>query len=339
MPRKRKTMSSIAVGRTEGTENSLFGKQFSPDEMPSDSERTVGDVVHFRTRYIPLDSINDNTENRFRMTNTMFLEKSIERLGQLQPAIVMPIEKDGKRVYEVKSGSRRFASVRSLYEKAKKAGDEQNADRFSKLFCIVLPEGATESEIQSIITETNTTNRQLSIGEVFMNFDIIFERENDGSYKYIPKGKRKYETASSILKDMGFTFSPASVKDYLSIYTAHNQKIRDCFEKELLTKKQALVISRMTPELQDETMRKFDVMSTAEFKDYIKAYIGDRSASKNTYMKGADLMNEISRIRKSARRISQKKIVFADEMQKGEVKKQISELQETLENLSKIIDA
>lgn len=338
MPRKQKTMAGVSLGRQRVPDASLFGGKMDYNEMPEERDRSVIDVVRFRTHYIPLQDITDNTENRFRITNTLFLERSIEKLGQLQPAIVMPIEKDGTRKYEIKSGSRRFASVLKIHDRAVADKDEETAEKFSKMFCIILPEGATDSEIQAVITETNTTNRQLSISDVFMNFDIIFEKEDDGSYKYIPKGKRKYETASSILKDMGFTFSPASVKDYLSIYTAHNTKIRDCFEKELITKKQALVISRMPDNLQDETMRKFDALSTAEFKEYIKAYIGDKSASKNAYMKGADLMNTVSRLKKSAERTAGKKIIFADEMQMSEAKKQIAELQEAIETLLKAID-
>lgn len=337
MPRKQKTMAGVSLGRRNVPDASLFGGQMDFNEMPEEKDRSVGDVLRFRTRYIPLSDIRDNTENRFRVTNTLFLEKSIERLGQLQPAIVIPIEQNGTRTYEIKSGSRRFASVKSIYEKAIAAENKELAEKFSKLFCIILPDGATDSEIQAVITETNTTNRQLSIRDVFMNFDIIFEKEDDGSYRYIPKGKRKYETASSILKDMGFTFSPASVKDYLSIYTAHNGRIKDCFEKELITKKQALVISRMPDGLQDETMKKFDSMSTAEFKEYIKAYIGDKSASKNVYMKGADLMSTISRLKKSTARTAEKKILFADEMQKSEAIKQIADLQNALDNLMKTI--
>lgn len=333
MPRKIKTVTGFSHSNPEPT-NSLFGPQVNPSDMPSLEPKTLGETERFRTKYLSLDDIRDNTENRFAMTSTGFLERSIRKLGQLQPVIVVPVMKEGKPTgkYEIKAGSRRFVAIRNIHQNAE-SDDER--EKFSKIFCMILPEGATEDEIQSVITETNTTSRQLSIGDIFRNFDIIFEREEDGSYRYIPKGKGKYEAASGILKDMGFTFSPASVKDYMAIYTAHCELIREALEAGLMSKRQAVRIARLPDKEQDYVMAQFNAMEEKEFIKWLREYTKESREKKKQAIKGADVLSRVDKARKGIELFSTRNIMFADDLQKAQLAKTITQLRGALDDLEK----
>lgn len=333
MPRKIKTVTGFSHSNPEPT-NSLFGPQVNPSDMPSFAPKTLGETERFRTKYLSLDDIRDNTENRFTVSSTGFLERSIRKLGQLQPVIVVPVLEDGKPSgkYEIKAGSRRFIAIRNIHENAE---NDEEKEKFSKIFCIILPEGATEEEIQLVITETNTTSRQISIGDIFRNFDIIFEKEDDGSYRYIPKGKGKYESASGILKDMGFTFSPASVKDYMAIYTAHCSLIRQALEAGLMSKRQAVRIARLPDNEQEYVMAQFNAMEEKEFTRWLREYTKETREKKKQSIKGADVLSRVDKARKGIELFSSRNIMFADDLQKAQLSKTIAQLRNALDDLEK----
>lgn len=282
----------------------LFSKK---DEIINDALKelelmNMNESKSYNTTYLPLHQIVDNSENRFNVEDTAFLEDSIDRLVQLQPLIVVQLKDEHDRLddkYEIKAGSRRFKVLNSLYKKAIMLDDETNKERFSKAFVLILPNGATEEEIQSVITETNTTTRQVTVSEVFRNFEIIFKSDDDGNLINLPKNVNKYNYISNILNEAGFTFSPASVKDYISIYFAHNKDIRENFEKGYLKKRHALIISRMTNDMQDRVMEDFKVMSTEDFETYIKQY-GKKKRNKalDDNIRGIDAINKLDKISK-----------------------------------------
>lgn len=332
---KKKSMSGMTrESNCDGKRSTLFGS-INPDDLEAKTDHNLHDTERFKTRYIPLDDIDDNTENRFLITSTEFLEKSILNLGQLQPIIVIPYTKDGERRYEIKSGSRRFLSLKNICKR--EAG--KTAEKFSKAFCIVLPEGTTDEEIERVITETNTTTRQISVQEIFMNFDIIFEKDETGKYAFIPSGTSKYEEGSRILKEMGFKFSPASVKDYLTIYTAHNQSIRHDLENGLLSKKQALTIARMPSSLQDETMEKFKKMGDEEIKKYIKEYNDEKKSSAKKSLRGVDAVSKIEKLRKQTQALSkQTYIQFAGKEQAEKMKEEIKAIKKYISDVEDNID-
>lgn len=326
MPRKIKSVTSMSHKNPEPT-GGLFGPRMEVDTTP----RSLKDTQRFRTKYLSIDDVQDNTENRFTMTPTGFLERSIRKLGQLQPIIVVPLVENDKPTgkYEVKAGSRRLVAIRNIHKNSE--GEEK--EKFSKIFCLILPMGATEEEIQSVITDTNTTSRQLSIADIFRNFEIIFEQEEDGSYRYIPKGKGKYEAASGILKDMGFTFSPSSVKDYMAIYTAHNPLIRQALESGLMSKRQAVNIARMGTKEQDMVMQKFNALEEKAFSKWLQDYMKERKENKKNAVKGADALSKLSRANKGIQKMASQNILFADELQKAEMSKTIEKLRQTLDEL------
>lgn len=327
MPAPKKRMSGLSHVRPS-KEQTLFGEQLNPEELVSQTHKTLHDTDRFRTKYIELNSIVDNTTNRFKVSDTSFLEASIAKLGQLQPLVVIQKQNEHGMHFEIKAGSRRFKALTNLRLRAVSEGNTEDEERFSYAFCIVLPDGASQEEIDAVITETNTTARNISIAEIFMNFDLVFDLDEDGNYKYLPKNKNKYNSASSLLKSMGYTFSPSSIKQYLSIYTAHNQDIRKEFENGLLTKKRALAISRMAPLVQDDIMGRFNDLDDEQIDAIIaKQNKEKKKLTKDKPIRGSETLNIISRARKQMTAIiDARSISFSDELQKNQVQDALDEL-------------
>ena len=309
----------------------LFSKK---DEIINDALKqldmmSMNDTNGYHTQYLPLSQLVDNTENRFNVEDTSFLEDSIDRLGQLQPIIVVQLLDEKGRLddkYEIKAGSRRFKAISSLHKKAILLDDETNKERFSKAFVLILPNGATEEEIQSVITETNTTTRQVSVSEIFRNFEVIFKVDSEGNLTNLPKNVNKYNYISNILQEAGFTFSPASVKDYISIYFAHNQEIKENFEKGYLKKRHALIISRMPNHLQDQVMEDFKSMTQSDFETYIKQYNKKKkNKALDENIRGIDAINKLDKINKELDILKKKiNIDFKDYNEKQEFINKIS---------------
>lgn len=335
MPTKKKRMTGL-TSRNTTREQTLFGEQINPTDLGGQGSKSLHDTDRYRAKYISLDEIIDNTANRFIVADTSFLEASIRKLGQLQPIVVLQTKnEEGRVVFEIKAGSRRFKALNNIHKNAIAKGDKEEENRFSQAFCIVLPDGASQQEIDAVITETNTTARNITIAEIFMNFDLVFDRDEDGNYKYLPKNKNKYNSASELLKSMGYTFSPSSIKQYLSIYTAHNPKIRTEFEQKLINKKQALAISRMTPVKQDELMSMIDGMKDQEINDFIKNYKDEQKPKAgNDIIRGVETLNSLNKIKKKVSQLAQySEIKFVDDLQKQSVLNELEELKQYLSDI------
>lgn len=328
MAKQRKTMGSVGTSRPG---KSLFA---TSEDVSFDSikNKTLAETVRLSAKYINLDKLVDNTENRFKVGDTYFLQKSIKRLGQLQPIILVNIlDEDGKPTgkYEIKAGSRRFNSLSSIVKEAKENNDETTATRFSEAWCTVLPVGATEEEIQEVIVETNAYNRVIKLDELFVCFDIIFEQDENGEYVSFKEGEDKINYIISAFKDMGYTFGRTAIKEYYKIYFGHHM-LRDYFEKGYLTKKQALIIASMPIDMQKEVLEKSNKMTDEEFASYLKTY--DKAKPKKTHMKANELVRNVKKISKQINSINDLKIDI-DIKEKQEVLSQIEELENTIVQL------
>ena len=195
--KKRSTDSEETTGFGLHTANMMGPRGgFDGPTMAAPDTLTLEETEKYTTRYIDIIDVFDNTNNRFDVKDTSYLEGSIERLGQLQPIVVVrkldkknAINGVAKPYYEVKAGSRRFKAIQNIHQKALNERDIEKADKFSKVFAVILPTGATEKEIEDVITETNTTARQVSITDMFKNFDYIFEKDANGNYIKFPNIK------------------------------------------------------------------------------------------------------------------------------------------------------
>ena len=325
--------------KTEGGIN-IFGANLDNLNQYNTDNKALFESGKYKVKYVSRDKLKDNEENTFTITNITFLKKSIEKLGQLQPLVVVPEYKDNKQTgtYIIKSGSRRFASINKICEEAIKEEDTKKYERFNEVLILILPHGATEKEIKEVITETNTTSRQISISDLFRNFDIVFAKKEDGSYENIPAGESKYTVGAKLLQDMGFSYSPASIKDYLTIYTAHNKTISSYLDKGFISKRDALVIARLDESTQDEVMNNIKDMDKDELKLYIKKInksVKENKKKEVKYIRGVDFLSNIEKVSKKITKISYKdcSFVFTDNVQKDKCLSEIDEMQKYLDDL------
>lgn len=336
---RKKTMNDTGT-RNLDKSISLFGDLTADLDIASSDEKSLLETNKLETKYIDRSDVIDNQQNRFAVTNTYFLEQSILKLGQLQPILVVHLfDENGLPTgkYEIKAGSRRFKAINNICEKAKKDGNMEVYDKFNKLYVTILPMGITDEEVDRVITETNTTTRQISIEDLFKNFDIVFERDENGDFKYISKGSNKYEEGSNYLKQLGYSFSKSSVKDYLTIYLAQNPKIRENFEKGFLGKRQSLIVARMDAEDQEEALNKFDNMLPEEITKYLNEYTKNKKEKKRKSLKGIEVITDINKMKTNISNQKKKEIIFIDQMQKEKCISDISILMEELENFVKLI--
>lgn len=264
------------------------GRAGQPTVVATDT-LSLSEMEEYKARYLPLTDIIDNTDNRFTVEDTQYLEGSIERLGQLQPIVAVRVKKDeengvAKSYYEIKAGSRRFKAIRSIHQKALNEGDLQKAEKFNKVFAIVLPMGATKEEIEDVITETNTTARQVSIHDMFKNFDYIFEKDEEGNYIKFPNIRSKkinvIDTVYDIFQNMGYAYSRVSIKDYWSIYQKCINPFKVALINNQVSKNDCMQIKKLLPDDQKELLDKvveFEENRAAEMEDYL-----DEQHEKNT---------------------------------------------------------
>lgn len=340
----KKTMSSTG-NRTAGGINMFSGSSVDYDSY-NPNKKTLADSKRYKVKYIKRDLLIDNDKNTFKVGKVDFLMESIEAVGQLQPLVVIPeIDIDDKQTgkYIIRSGSRRKKCLDLLCEKAKRENDQNKYERFNEALVLILPTGATEEEIKRVIVETNTTARQIPPEDLFKNFDFIFKKNEDGTYKYIPEGANKYKVGSDILEEMGFGYTPSSVKDYLNIYTAHNQDIRKYLEKNFLSKRNALIISRFDDDMQDQVMTEIREIEKEDIPKYIKKVVAFLKEEKNKdikFIRGIDVLKNSTRINKKIKEQINKDLtyIFLNQRQKDECIKELIESKTRLDELIKILD-
>lgn len=330
---RKKTMESI--GAHKPSSESLFGELPIGAKTLNIEEKSLSDTTRLSSKYVSLEKIDDNSKNPFDVKNTFFLAESIKRLGQLQPIILVhQLDENEKPTgrYEIKAGSRRFQALKSILEDAIKNNDEKLINKYSEAWATILPIATTEKEVQEVVTETNTTTRHITIAELFKNFDIVYKTDEDGNFLYMAKREDKVKAGVRILKEMGFDYSPSSIKGYLVIYLAHNQDIRKDLENGFLSLRQAQTVARMQPSMQDSVMKKFKDMTEKEIADYIKTYNSSKKTI-NKQIKGIDFLDSVSRTYKQISGLTNKEIHVKDENQKAQILTHIEEMMKTLEEL------
>lgn len=230
---------------------------------------SLEETESYRTRYLDINDVFDNTDNRFTVEDTSYLEGSIERLGQLQPIVVVRMKDMTKAIngvpkpyYEIKAGSRRFKAIKEIHKRAIAEGNMEKIEKFNKVFAVVLPLGATPKEIEDVITETNTTARQVSISDMFRNFDYIFEKDEDGNYIKFPNvNKRNFnviDTVVEIFQNMGYSYTKGSIRDYWSIYQKCIEPVKQALIANEFSKKDCMLIKKLSVLDQQQLMRELN---------------------------------------------------------------------------------
>ena len=138
---------------------------------------------------------------------------------------------------------------------------------------------------------------------------------------------------------MGFDFSATKVKEYLTIYSASDKRVTDWFEDKLLTRQQAVEVSRMPSAMQISVMDKFEQMTTKEISDYIKTYMLEKKTEKLTKkMRATDAISFVIKSNKNLKHIAvMENIRFQSEDEKLSFLSQIQELQDHLNKIEKLL--
>lgn len=312
---RRKSMLDTIVNQNSHASEAFFGT--NPGVRKPATNRTLQETEALQEEMLNISKLIDNSANSFEVEHIEVLEESIKARGLLQPLIVMPIKDStglatGK--YEIKSGSRRFAAISHIYQEADQNHDEKMKSKFSSVPCRILPMGATEEEIRAVVVETNTLARQLGVADIFRNFDIIFAKGQDGKYKYLSDNRISLTDAvTARLKEMGLVYKKSSVNDYIAIYFSADARLKDCLEKKLIAKRDAVVIASMPANTQKKFIDDALALPKAEFKKKMAAYKEERKAIKRGSINGADAVRYLKQMGKVADKINTSIIVTGEQ--------------------------
>lgn len=311
---RRKSMLDTIVNQKSHASEAFFGT--NPAIRKPATNRTLQETEALQEEMLNISKLIDNSANSFEVEHIEVLEESIKARGLLQPLIVMPIKDSAglaTGMYEIKSGSRRFAAISHIYQEAGQNHDEKLKSKFSSVPCRILPMGATDEEIKAVVVETNTLARQLDVADIFRNFDIIFAKE-DGKYKYLSDNRMSLTDAvTARLKEMGLTYKKSSVNDYINIYFSADKRLKDCLEKKLIAKRDAVVIASMPANTQKKFIDWALGLPKAEFKKKMAACKEERKAIKRGSINGADAVRYLKQMGKVADKINTSIIVTGEQ--------------------------
>lgn len=339
---KKKMVSSNGQRKKVTSQFTLMG---GGDDLTvqKKTKKTLKETVNRRIIQIDISKLKDNPDNTFGMEQSLeLLKSSIRAIGLMQPIVVVQLQEDGRPTgyYEIKAGSRRYNSILQLVEEAKEKGNQEEAELYSSVACIVLPEGATKEEIDKVKTDLNTTARHLTISDIFRNFDMIFAKDENGLFKYISKGGNKYNEGAKLLEQLGFKYSPDSIKDYLTIYNAHNPEVKKLFENKAISKNQAKLISQMDFKTQDDLVERIPDMTSKEITQSINEYKKKKKQEKEMQTKpqGAVVLSYVAKTSRKFQNYSRTGIALLDDQQKKSIMNAIDELKENIKTLESMIE-
>lgn len=341
MAKRRKSMMDTITQQKSHSSEAMFG-----GDIASARKHDVGQTLHESSNLsetmINIDSVHDNEKNTFSVDHLVMLIESIRARGILQPLVVMPLKNESglpNGEYEIKSGSRRFAAVNEIRRQAQLAGDEDENHRFDMIPCKILPMGATEEEIEAVVVETNTTARQITVADVFKNFDVIFAKDEDGCYKYLPEKGGTTKNITSMLQEMGFNYQKSSVNEYVKIYFASEPRLKDLLEQGVISKRDAVIIAGMNEEGQKQFVDYRYNLNDEEFRQKINEYKQKKKDAKTkAKVSGAEALTKIDRASKQMSRLIDKNgFAFSDKTQRALVVTKINTLKSQLATLEEMI--
>ena len=338
MPPRKKTMASTGQ-KPKSTANSLFGDMQTMD-FQDPNDRKLEEVTFYKTRNIDIDKIEIYKDNHFRELDTTELEESIDQVGLLSPVVLITKKReDNSEYYETIAGSRRLTAVRNLLERALENNDKKRIEKYSKIFSIVLPLGATEEEIQRVYTDTNLLHRPPTLKEIFQHIDTFLAKDEKGRFINLPE--RRPNVAKYVqqrFNNLGYEFGITAIKKNVSIWLAHNQKIKQEFLDETLSQRQAYLISQMPEEMQDSVMKKIESMTKKEITAYINTYNLQNRQIQSKNIRSVDMISDLSRAEKIINQLSQhENLILTNKSDKGEILGMIKDLTKVLDELKSFI--
>lgn len=337
MPPKKKTMASTG-SKPNQTGKSIFGTSV-PDMQFDPNDRTLSEVGQYKTRYVDINKIQLYAHNEMRALDTSELEISIDTVGLLSPILLITVEDEEGEHYEPISGNRRLTAVRNLLSRAVEENDKERIERYSKIFSIVLPLGATEEEIQRVYGDMNILHRPPSLTEMFQLIDRFLEKDDQGNFKNLAKKRPNIaQYIQQRFKNLGYDFGLTKVKTYVVIWNAHNQRIREEFINEALTFRQALAIAKLPDQLQDHLMDNIGEMTSKDITAYLKTYNLQNKEIKGTSLRSIDMLSDLNKAGKIMTQLAgYQKVVITKKEDKGELIGLINELSKVLKDLKELV--
>lgn len=341
MAKRRKSMMDTITQQKSHSSEAMFGEDIAAIRK-HDVGQTLHDSSNLSETMISIKNIHDNDSNTFSVDHLLMLIESIRARGILQPLVVMPLKNEAglpNGEYEIKSGSRRFAAVNEIRRQAQISGNDEECHRFDMIPCKILPMGATDAEIEAVVVETNTTARQITVADVFRNFDVIFAKDESGSYKYLPEKGGTTKNIMNMLQEMGFSYQKSSVNEYVKIYFAHDSRLKSLLEKGVISKRDAIVMAGMPADKQTQFIDFRYSLDDEEFRAKINEYKKSKKDAKaKVSASGAEALTKIDNASKQMNHLIDKNgFAFSDETQKSLVLTKIAKLRSQLDQLEKII--
>ena len=240
-----KTKSIGAVQKKTSVTDNLFNG--TSGGLINNDDKTASELDVLEQELIDLSDIREMKNNKFPLVSIESLAESIDRVRLGQPIILRPLKKsfnlhDGDDVteisnvsYEIVAGHRRFAAYKYLLSKYKLLNNEEKIRRYSSIPSQLLPEGATEDEIDSLYKATNFETRNISVTDVLLHIDYYLDQiqANDIQEKLINpsfRGTNKGEFISKKFKEININLSPAQVKRYVMVYEKSTEKLLTLFQ-------------------------------------------------------------------------------------------------------------
>lgn len=214
-----------------------------------DVTETIDEGITYCYRYenitVDVDKLIER-ENQYSMDQSGIdeLEKSILRLGLLQPIIVLPIiePKTMEVVYQIQSGHRRVRAIKQLLKHAEDGvypgRKEVILQTFKTVPALLIPMGSDEKDVEDIYNQTNMLARHMTVEDCFK---VIESFENIPSR---PKTKEEYNhfkemgyrisnlvgTVQEQLKKLGFKdWKNTKTSKFLSVYYYGSDKANEIF--------------------------------------------------------------------------------------------------------------
>lgn len=333
-------------------------------EVIKDVTETLNEEITYCYRYesitVDLDKLVER-ENKYAMRQSEIdeLEKSIYRLGLLQPIVVLPIM-DARTMevkYEIQSGHKRTRAIRQLVEHAKEGlypgNKELIIESFKTVPALLIPMGSNAKDVEKIYHETNMLSRHMTVDDCFKvieSFDFLptrpttkeefihFKEENSSMNQLVVETQEQ-------MKKLGFQdWKSAKTAKFLNVYYFGSDKAIDIFtniDDYPLNQKEVYWIVTTYKDF-NERSKQDDILNQAiEDKSTLRALMAEKTVRRNRTDYTVKKINDtLIRQRSTFEKIIDSEIKGTSSVdEKANARKLINETRALLMKLEKVIDA
>ena len=177
---------------------------------------------------IPLEKIIER-DNKYSILQSEIdeMEKSILKIGLLQPIVVLPImnPRNMEIQYEIQAGHKRIKAIRQLIEHAKNGyyviQKDQILENFETIPALLIPMGSDSKDIEKIYHDTNMLSRHMTTEDVFTHLAYFEELPSRPTTKEeFVKFKENDYQISSMVSTVQDHFKRLGFKDWKNTKTS-----------------------------------------------------------------------------------------------------------------------